>query len=211
MQIVFSIPGVFETEQVAALLAKHVTRGDVVALNGPLGAGKTVFARAFIRALNPRITDVPSPTFTLLQTYETPAFPVYHFDMYRLKSPDEAYEIGIEDAFAEGVSLIEWAEKIAPLLPRQRYDLTFTGPDNKRTLILKGPESDESGIWEMPADLTRNPDDSIATQAATLAHIKQHVCNIGGILPATEEDTSLQPTCPQKSHKKSLKKNKTKG
>ena len=121
-----------ETAEIAARLAKQLKSGDIVTLYGTLGAGKTAFCRGFIQSLLPE-TEVPSPTFTLLQTYDTPSFPVYHFDMYRLKSPEEAYEIGIEDAFAEGVSLIEWPEKIGSLLPKKhiRVDIRFKGNDRQ--------------------------------------------------------------------------------
>ena len=64
--------------------------------------------------------EVPSPTFTLLQTYDTPDFPIYHFDLYRLERPQDVYELGIEDAFAEGVSLIEWPNKMGHLLPLKK-------------------------------------------------------------------------------------------
>ncbi len=106
-----------ETEAVAQTFGKTLKKGDIVALYGTLGAGKTSFCRALIQSLTGNKNEVPSPTFTLLQTYETKNFLVYHFDFYRLKSPDEAYEIGIEDAFYEGVSLIEWPEKLGNLLP----------------------------------------------------------------------------------------------
>ena len=95
-----------ETLEFAVNFAKTLKVGDIVALHGTLGVGKTAFTRGVIQSLIGQ-KEVPSPTFTLLQTYETPNFDIYHFDMYRLKSPQEAYEIGIEDAFAEGVSFIE--------------------------------------------------------------------------------------------------------
>ena len=126
-----------DTIQVATRLAKCVKTGDIVALYGTLGAGKTAFCRGFIQSFLPD-QDVPSPTFTLLQTYETPDFPIYHFDMYRLKSPDEAYEIGIEDAFAEGVSLIEWPEKIAGLLPKKHISVHIDMNGQERTITIEG-------------------------------------------------------------------------
>ena len=125
------------TTSVASRLAERVQVGDVIALYGTLGAGKTVFCRGFIQALCPN-QEVPSPTFTLLQTYETPRFPVYHFDMYRLKKSEEAYEIGIEDAFAEGVSLIEWPEKVEPLLPKKIIRVHITPQDGQRLITVEG-------------------------------------------------------------------------
>ena len=114
-----------ETEKVAKAFAKTLKKGDIVALYGTLGAGKTAFCRGLIRSLTGEVDEVPSPTFTLLQTYETKNFVIYHFDFYRLKNPDEAYEIGIEEAFYDGVSLIEWPEKLGNLLPvrHKRIDI----------------------------------------------------------------------------------------
>jgi len=126
-----------DTVSCAARLAQTVRPGDIIALYGTLGAGKTEFCRGFIRTLTSRKADVPSPTFTLLQIYDTPGFPVYHFDMYRLKSPEEAYEIGIEDAFAEGVSLIEWPEKIGKLLPQRHISVTLEISGTDRLITIK--------------------------------------------------------------------------
>ena len=93
-----------DTIQYAIQFAKSLKGHEVVALDGTLGMGKTVFVRAVIQALTNSQTDVPSPTFTLLQTYDTPKGLLYHFDFYRLKNPEEAYEIGIEDAFAPNIT-----------------------------------------------------------------------------------------------------------
>ena len=128
-----------DTITVAERLARQVKVGDVIALYGTLGMGKTVFCRGFVRTFMP-LQEVPSPTFTLLQVYETPSFPIYHFDMYRLKTPDEAYEIGIEDAFAEGVSLIEWPEKIGPLLPKKYISVRLEADWDKRLICIEGIE-----------------------------------------------------------------------
>ena len=128
-----------DTITVAERLARQVKVGDVIALYGTLGMGKTVFCRGFVRTFMPW-QEVPSPTFTLLQVYETPSFPIYHFDMYRLKTPDEAYEIGIEDAFAEGVSLIEWPEKIGPLLPKKYISVRLEADGDKRLICIEGIE-----------------------------------------------------------------------
>ncbi len=127
-----------DTCAVAAWLAERVSAGDVIALYGTLGAGKTAFCRGFIQSLIGNTEDVPSPTFTLLQVYDTPVFPVYHFDMYRLKTPDEAYEIGIEDAFAEGVSLIEWPEKIGSLLPKKHISVQIQIQTDYRKIAIEG-------------------------------------------------------------------------
>lgn len=125
-----------DTIKIASEFAKTLKIGDIVALHGTLGVGKTAFTRGVIQSLTQAV-EVPSPTFTLLQTYETPNFDIYHFDMYRLKTPEEAYEIGIEDAFAEGVSFIEWPEKIGSILPKKRIDIFFEINNNCRTITIK--------------------------------------------------------------------------
>jgi tRNA threonylcarbamoyladenosine biosynthesis protein TsaE len=110
------------TAALAKRLAPLLRCGDVVALWGGLGAGKTSFARALLGALG-YAGEVPSPTFTLVQVYEVAPCPVWHIDLYRLAAPDEALELGIEEAFAEAVALIEWPERLGALLPADRLDL----------------------------------------------------------------------------------------
>ncbi len=101
----------------AARLSRLARPGDVFALEGELGVGKTAFARAFIQSLKTESEEVPSPTFTLVQTYDTTAGAVFHFDLYRLKTPEEAYELNIEEAFADAISLVEWPDRLGSLLP----------------------------------------------------------------------------------------------
>jgi tRNA threonylcarbamoyladenosine biosynthesis protein TsaE len=114
-------------EAATAALARRVAgaarAGDVIGLSGDLGVGKTRFARAFIDAAVGDGEEVPSPTFTLVQTYDSPAATIWHFDLYRLTRPEEAYELGIEEALAGGISLIEWPERLGGLLPAQRLDI----------------------------------------------------------------------------------------
>lgn len=126
-----------ETLKIAADFAHTLKRGDIIALHGTLGVGKTAFTRGVIQTLS-NAGEVPSPTFTLLQTYDTPQFLLYHFDMYRLKSPEEAYEIGIEDAFADGVSFIEWPDKIGYLLPKKHIDVTIEIKQDYRLITIQG-------------------------------------------------------------------------
>jgi tRNA threonylcarbamoyl adenosine modification protein YjeE len=107
-QIEIEVADLAGTEHLAAALARVARRGDVLALDGPLGAGKTAFARAFIRALMGPAEEVPSPTFTLVQSYDAPGFTIWHVDLYRLEDAGELDELGLDEAFASGVTLIEW-------------------------------------------------------------------------------------------------------
>jgi len=110
------------TERLAAKLAKRAKPGDVIGLKGPLGAGKTTFARGFISArFGP--TEVPSPTFTLVQTYEGEDGAIWHFDLYRLKSADEAEELGLDEARRSAVLLIEWPERLGAMMPADWLEL----------------------------------------------------------------------------------------
>lgn len=106
------------TERLGQFLSQDLAAGDVIALYGPLGAGKSALARALISRLCPYETDIPSPTFTLVQTYDMPdGTPLWHLDLYRIESPDDAIELGIEDALLDAVCLIEWPERLDSLLP----------------------------------------------------------------------------------------------
>ena len=142
---VLDLPDEVATEALARRLAAVVRPGDVIALWGGLGAGKTAFARAFIRAAGDPAEEVPSPTFTLVQTYGLAAGPAWHFDLYRLNAPDEAWELGIEDAFADGIVLIEWPERLGSLLPVDRIDLSLeagaTGNARRARLTAHGAQA----------------------------------------------------------------------
>jgi tRNA threonylcarbamoyladenosine biosynthesis protein TsaE len=117
------------TQALAADISSLALPTDVIALKGDLGSGKTSFARAFIRARGCH-DEVPSPTFTLVQVYETASASIWHFDLYRLDSPAEAWELDIEEAFSEGISLIEWPERLGPLLPRRRLQVFLSFGDS---------------------------------------------------------------------------------
>lgn len=108
-----------DTKKIAVALSGLLRKGDIIAFNGDLGVGKTAFIRFLIQDFLP-FEEVPSPTFTLLQTYETDFLPIYHFDLYRLDKPEDAFELGIEDAFFEGISLVEWPEKMKRLFPYKK-------------------------------------------------------------------------------------------
>ena len=138
-----------DTKALGLALALWAQRGDVFALEGTLGAGKSVLARAFIQALC-KAGEVPSPTFTLVQTYEAPAFEIYHFDLYRLQSPEEIFEIGLEEALYGGVCLIEWPQKMGGYLPRDifRIEIEPTG-DGRLIKIFAGSEAKRARLKEL--------------------------------------------------------------
>jgi len=136
MQLKYPLPNEAETARIAQKLSKLVQKGDVVALHGDLGAGKTTFSKALIRYLVglPNL-EVPSPTFTLVQTYESSRFPIWHFDMYRLDDPSEIDELGFEETI-DGLAIIEWPEKMGETLPTYRIDIKISFENNKRTMTL---------------------------------------------------------------------------
>ena len=114
-----------ETAAIAVKLATEIESKSLICLYGDLGAGKSVFARAFIQSLMPCDTDVPSPTFTLLQTYESKKTTLYHYDLYRLEYPKEVYELDWENALYDGITIVEWPSKLGDLLPDRRIDVTL--------------------------------------------------------------------------------------
>ncbi len=131
-----------ETVALAQKIARIAEKGDVFALFGTLGMGKSVFARGFIQSLT-NAEEVPSPTFTLLQSYDAPDFEIYHFDLYRLKSPEEIFELGMEEALHEGVCLIEWPEKMAGYLPKNCFRLSITPDPAGRKITLSSASEDK--------------------------------------------------------------------
>lgn len=118
------------TEALGRALAPRLRRGDVIALHGELGAGKTALARALIRALpgppGAAEEDVPSPTFTLVQTYDRAPAPVWHVDLYRIEDSAELRELGLAEAFTEGITLLEWPDRLGDDLPADALNLVLT-------------------------------------------------------------------------------------
>ena len=124
------------TQALGRKLASALRPGDALCLTGPLGAGKSTLARALIRALTTPDEEVPSPTFTLVQFYDTTSFPLAHFDLYRLSDPDEAYEIGLEEALDGGVALIEWPQRLEGRLPATRLDIDIALVGDARRAVI---------------------------------------------------------------------------
>ena len=131
-----SLPDERATDQLGATLAARLRIGDVVGLKGELGAGKTTLARAILRAAaeDARLI-VPSPTFTLVEVYETPRGSFWHFDLYRLEAAEQVYELGWEEALAEGIALVEWPERLGELLPKH-LSVTLEVADDGRLALL---------------------------------------------------------------------------
>jgi tRNA threonylcarbamoyladenosine biosynthesis protein TsaE len=107
------------------MIAPHLRCGDTLALRGDLGAGKTTLARGLIRALCGEV-EVPSPTYTLVQIYETPQGELWHGDMYRLESPQACHELGLEDAFLDAICLIEWPDNLGVFLPQSAINVSLS-------------------------------------------------------------------------------------
>lgn len=125
----------------AQRLAPLVKPGDTLALYGGLGAGKTTFARGLISALMGEETEVPSPTYTLVQTYDAPVATLWHFDLYRLEAEEEVFELGWDDA-ASGITVLEWPDRAGAHLPSFRLDVRIDDSTENRQISLVGHGKD---------------------------------------------------------------------
>lgn len=128
-----------ETKKFAKKLASNSKKGDIIVLSGELGSGKTKFTEGFLEYFNLQ-DELSSPTFTIVNEYDTPDFPIYHFDVYRLEDIDEFYAIGGDEYFSNGVCIIEWGEKIEEILPESYLKISFTRDfedSNTRTLNIE--------------------------------------------------------------------------
>jgi tRNA threonylcarbamoyladenosine biosynthesis protein TsaE len=126
-----------DTDALARRIAPQLRAGDVLLLHGPIGAGKTHFARALIQCFVTE--DVPSPTFTLVQVYDAPDFAIWHADLYRLSHPDEIIELGLTEAFDTALCLVEWPDRLGREKPARAIDLHFeVRPDDARILRVHG-------------------------------------------------------------------------
>ncbi|MGE4351386.1 MAG: tRNA (adenosine(37)-N6)-threonylcarbamoyltransferase complex ATPase subunit type 1 TsaE [Bdellovibrionales bacterium] len=137
-----ALPDLAATQMFARRLAPLLQAGDVLLLQGDLGVGKTAFARFLLQALGVR-GEVPSPTFTLVQSYETSRFAVSHFDLYRLKTPEEIEEIGFDEACGDGLVLVEWPEKAARYMPSSALTLSFSLGEGAGRVVQWTP----SPVW----------------------------------------------------------------
>ena len=136
------LPTADDTAACAVRLAPNLSAGDCVLLEGDLGAGKTHFARALIQTKLADVglmEDVPSPTYTLVQTYDAGSLQIWHVDLYRLRSADELVELGLEEAFGEALILIEWPDRLGLMAPEGALHLRFEIHDHGRSLRASGP------------------------------------------------------------------------
>lgn len=136
----FDITDLDRMAALARAVAGQAGTGDFIGLIGELGSGKTAFAREFIRARGDPREEVASPTFNLVLVYAFPGVTIWHFDLYRLRVPEETVELGLEDALAEGISLVEWPDRFGYFMPEERLDIEFHhAPDGgARTVALTG-------------------------------------------------------------------------
>ena len=138
-----------ETMRLGVLLAKCLEPGDLVFLQGELGSGKTTFVRGIVEGLEGK-SAVTSPTFMLLHLYQG-KIPVYHFDFYRLQSVTEVQTLGIDEYLkGDGVSLVEWPEKFAKVLPISNFLVTFqfSKDTDERDIVLTSPDAARSGALD---------------------------------------------------------------
>jgi len=143
MQIPFASRTVPSTEamaELAAQVARRLAPGDTLLLSGDIGAGKTTFARAAIRARLGREEDIPSPTFTLVQTYEDTAGDIWHCDLYRLTDGQELLELGLDEAFETAICLIEWPDRLGDMAPETALRIAFVANAVDHGVTLSGPD-----------------------------------------------------------------------
>ncbi len=144
MQISVSLNSADETALFARRLGTYLTAGDTILLTGDVGAGKTHLARALIQSMLSVPEDVPSPTFTLVQTYDArDGIEIWHADLYRLNDPSEIEELGLTDALPQAVCIIEWPDRLSSLRPEDALDITLVATDVEDQRIL-------TAVWTDP-------------------------------------------------------------
>lgn len=136
--LTLTLPTEADTAALGARLAAGAQPGDCILLEGPIGAGKSHLARAFIRARLGREEDVPSPTFTLVQVYEGEGAEIWHADLYRLTHPDEVWELGLDEAFQKAICLVEWPDRLGAHLPEGALRLRLEAWGEGRRAVITG-------------------------------------------------------------------------
>ena len=145
MKKTFLSNGPLETKTLATEIKEYLQNGDVILLKGEIGAGKSHFARSLIQAAMDKVEEVPSPTFTLVQTYDTKIGSIWHADLYRLSDHSEIFELGLIDAFGKEIVLVEWPDRLGHLEPQDALKIEIVILENdKREVIF----STSSRMWE---------------------------------------------------------------
>ena len=136
------LPSEEDTTRLGAWFAPRLRAGDTILLSGSIGAGTSHFARALIRARLGRAEDIPSPTFTLVQTYEADV-EIWHSDLYRLSHPDEVLELGLDEAFSTAICLIEWPDRLASLTPETAISINLSAQGDGRIAVINAACRDD--------------------------------------------------------------------
>lgn len=136
--LTLALPDATATESLGRRLAELLRPGDVVLLEGPIGAGKSCLARAFIRARLGEAEEVPSPTFTLVQVYPDAETEIWHADLYRLTHPDEVWELGLDQAFETAICLVEWPDRLGRHRPEGALTIRLEAAGEGRRAIISG-------------------------------------------------------------------------
>ena len=137
LTIVF-LPTAEMTDQFARICAQHLGMGDTILLSGPVGAGKSHFARAFIRHHFGPQEEVPSPSFTLVQCYTNPQIEIWHADLYRLGHSADIIELGLEDAIGSALCLIEWPDRLGSFVPKRAVNISLSVQGDGRSAVISG-------------------------------------------------------------------------
>lgn len=134
--VTLTLDSLQKTTLLAARFSTVLKAGDCLLIEGDIGSGKTAFCRALIQARLGFQEDVPSPTFTLVQTYDANDVTIWHCDLYRLTDPDEALELGLDEAFESAICLIEWPDRLGDLAPKSASHLTFSAHDEAHSVTF---------------------------------------------------------------------------
>ena len=141
--------GPLETKDIATRFKENLRNGDIILLKGKIGAGKSHFARSLIQAAMDKIEEVPSPTFTLVQTYDTTIGSIWHADLYRLNDQSDIFELGLIDAFGNEIVLVEWPDRLGYLEPQDALTVEITILEkNKRKITFSTTSSEWRGRLE---------------------------------------------------------------
>ncbi len=175
------------TEQLAKDIAPFLLAGDVIALTGYLGAGKSHFARALIIALGCKQKHLPSPTFNLLQVYDDTRMPVAHADFYRLQSPEEADDLALEGFLEHGLTIIEWPENAEHIIPSNALWINIVDEGEGRKFVLKADSSWEKKFGLFAPELRRK-----SSEKNRLAYLAEHTGRNSHVLTPVSADASFR-------------------